>query len=180
MKFILFCVTLDLSDNLTEKCQIGPSWKTRVLCMILSEPNTRSFTAWVQYTINHLIVLYNLKASCWSCFGSRLFWLWLVSMYVSWRTLFTMKLDLLYSQALVLYPIRWHYTCLHRVTKKLSVNQVLFQWNILTFKRRILQISSIMALFLFVIQFLSIALADPFTTIVRIYFREVSNNFCAG
>ena len=28
MKFILFCVTLDLSDNLTEMHQISLSWKT--------------------------------------------------------------------------------------------------------------------------------------------------------
>ena len=30
MKFILFCVTLDLSDNLTETRQIGLSRKTRL------------------------------------------------------------------------------------------------------------------------------------------------------
>ena len=29
-KFILCCVTLDLSDNLTEMCQIGLSWKTQL------------------------------------------------------------------------------------------------------------------------------------------------------
>ena len=91
-----------------------------------------------------------------------------------------MKLDLLHSQVLVLYPIHWHYTCLHRVTKKLCVNQVVFQWNILTFKRLILQISSIIALILFIIQFLKIALAGLFTRIVRIHFRKVSNNFYAG
>ena len=31
MKFILFWVTLDLSDNLTEMRQTGPSWKPRIL-----------------------------------------------------------------------------------------------------------------------------------------------------
>ena len=29
-KFVLFCVTLDLSDNLTEMHQIGLSWKTQM------------------------------------------------------------------------------------------------------------------------------------------------------
>ena len=30
-KFILYCVTLDLSDNLTEMRQIGLSWKTQMI-----------------------------------------------------------------------------------------------------------------------------------------------------
>ena len=31
MKFILFCVTSDLSENLTEMCQISLSWKPRIV-----------------------------------------------------------------------------------------------------------------------------------------------------
>ena len=62
MKFILFYVTLDLSDNLTEMRQSGLSWKTQ-MGMIWSELSSEKFlvvsglfcngTAFVCHLLSH-------------------------------------------------------------------------------------------------------------------------------
>ena len=48
MKFILLCVTLDLSDNMTEMRQIGLSWKTQLGPEAIQEATSLSLSlVWV-------------------------------------------------------------------------------------------------------------------------------------